>query len=82
MKIILRNLSRETTQEELAALLKPFGTVQSCDLVLDRETKLSKGFAFAEMPKIHEAKAAIQGLNGKDIGGSKIRVKKADVAPK
>lgn len=78
MKIIIRNLSRETTEEELLALFKPFGMVQSCDLVMDAVTGKSKGFGFANLPRAHEAKAAIKALNGKDVGGSKIRVKKAE----
>lgn len=78
MKIIIRNLSRETTEAELLELFKPFGLVQSCDLVMDEVTGTSKGFGFANLPRAHEAKAAIKALNGKEVGGSKIRVKKAE----
>ena len=64
MKLILRNLSRETTESELKSLLANYGHVQSCDLVLDKETGKSKGFAFANMPHNHQAvhlsKAAFQ----------------------
>ena len=58
-------------------MFEAHGTVQSCSLVMDRETGNSKGFGFVEMPKQGDAKAAMQSLNGKDIAGSKIRVKKA-----
>lgn len=78
MKIIIRNLSRETTEEELLELFKPFGMVQSCDLVMDAVTGKSKGFGFANLPRAHEAKAAIKALNGTNVGGSTIRVKKAE----
>jgi len=78
MKILVRNLDRSTTQDELKALFQEFGAVQSCDLVLDRESGASKGFGFIEMPKAGEAKAAISKLNNKTIGSNKIRVKKAD----
>ena len=78
MKLLIRNLTRNTTEAELKALFEPFGTVQSCSLVLDKDTEISKGFGFVEMPKIGEAKAAMKNLNGKEIGSSKIRVKKAD----
>ncbi len=78
MKILIRNLARSTTEAELKNLFDEFGAVQSCNLVLDKETGLSKGFAFVEMPKPGEAKAAIKNLNGKSIGNSKIRVKKAE----
>lgn len=78
MKLLIRNLSRTTTEEDLLALFTPFGTVQSCNLVLDKETGNSKGFGFVEMPKQGDAKAAMKSLNGKDIDGNKIRVKKAE----
>lgn len=54
------------------------GTVQSCTLVMDKETGISKGFGFVEMPKPGEAKVAVNTLNGKDVAGNKIRVKKAE----
>ena len=78
MKILIRNLDRATTEDELKNLFHEFGEVQSCDLVIDRETRQSKGFGFVEMPKGGEAKAAIKNLNNKTIGSNKIRVKKAE----
>ena len=78
MKLLIRNLARTTTEKELLALFEPFGTVQSCTLVMDKETGASKRFGFVEMPKQGDAKAAMKGLNGKDIAGSKIRVKKTE----
>jgi RNA recognition motif-containing protein len=78
MKLLIRNLARTTTETELQSLFEPFGTVQSCTLVLDKETGESKGFGFVEMPMQGDAKAAMKSLNGKDIAGSKIRVKKAE----
>ncbi|MGR8949142.1 MAG: RNA recognition motif domain-containing protein [Gammaproteobacteria bacterium] len=79
MKLIIRNLDRSVSEEELEALFKEYGTVQSCDLVLDKVTGGSKGFAFVEMPKPGEAKAAMKTLNNMTVAGSKIRVKKAEV---
>jgi RNA recognition motif-containing protein len=78
MKILVRNLDRSTTQSELQALFEEFGAVQSCDLVIDRDSGASKGFGFIEMPKPGDAKAAISRLNDKTIGSNKIRVKKAE----
>lgn len=78
MKLLIRNLTRNTSEAELRALFEPFGEVQSCALVLDKDTGISKGFGFVEMPKIGEAKAAMKNLNGKEVGSSKIRVKKAE----
>ncbi len=76
MKLLIRNLTRNTTEQELRELFSPFGAIQSCTLVLDKETGISKGFGFIEMPKMGEAKQAIKNLNGSDLKGSKIRVKK------
>ncbi|MDI1230212.1 MAG: RNA-binding protein [Methylobacter sp.] len=78
MKLLIRNLARTTTEEELRAMFAAHGTVQSCTLVIDKDTGSSKGFGFVEMPKQGEAKAAISVLNGKNVGGSKIRVKKSE----
>ena len=78
MKLIIRNLARSTTEAELQAMFESHGRVQSCDLIIDKETGDSKGFGFVEMPMQGEAKAAMKSLNGKDLDGSKIRVKKAE----
>ena len=82
MKLLIRNLARTTTETDLQALFEAHGTVQSCDLVIDKETGTSKGFGFIEMPKMGEAKIAINTLNGKNVAGNKIRVKKAESALK
>jgi RNA recognition motif-containing protein len=78
MKLLIRNLDRLITEEELKSFFQEFGSVQSCDLVIDRESGESKGFGFIEMPKSGEAKSAIKNLNNKTIGNNKIRVKKAE----
>lgn len=81
MKLLVRNLARSTSAEELKELFEQYGTVQSCDLVADKITGDSKGFAFVEMPKNGEAKAAMQNLNNRTIASNKIRVKKAEKKP-
>ena len=78
MKLIIRNLARSTTEEELKALFQEYGTVQSCDLVSDKTTGGSKGFAFVEMPKSGEAKVAMKNLNNTTVASNKIRVKRAE----
>jgi len=80
MKLLIRNLSRDTSEASLRAMFSDIGLVQSCNLVMDKVTNKSKGFAFVEMPKVGEAKIAISRLNGSDLDGSKIRVKKAEQA--
>ncbi len=79
MKLLIRNLARTTTEAELRAMFEAHGAVQSCNLVMDKDTGNSKGFGFVEMPKSGEAKAAMKNLNGRDVAGSKIRVKKAEL---
>lgn len=81
MKILIRNLARTTTEAELRAMFETYGTVQSCTLVIDKGTGISKGFGFIEMPRQGEAKAAIKNLNYTDVAGNKIRVKKAEPKP-
>jgi RNA recognition motif-containing protein len=81
MKLLIRNLARTTTEPELRAMFAEHGAIQSCSLIIDKDTGISKGFGFVEMPKPGEAKAALKLLNGKDVAGSKIRVKKAEAKP-
>lgn len=81
MKLLVRNLDRHTTEAELLTLFEAYGAVQFCTIIKDRETGASKGFGFVEMPRAGDAKAAMKNLNGKDIGGSRIRVKKAESTP-
>jgi len=78
MKLLVRNLDRSTTEEQLNDLFQSFGKVQSCSLTIDKVSGLSKGFGFVEMPKVGEAKVAIKNLNNKTVGSNKIRVKKAE----
>ena len=82
MKLLIRNLARTTTEKDLRALFEAFGNVQSCDLVLDKASGGSKGFAFVEMPKPGEAKVAIKAMNGKEIDSNTLRVKYASIASK
>ncbi len=78
MKLLVRNLARTITEDELRNIFESHGAVQSCSLVLDKDTGGSKGFGFVEMPKHGDAKAAMKQINGKEIAGCKIRVKKAE----
>lgn len=78
MKLLVRNLDRSTTETELLNLFEPFGSVQSCTLVMDPISGASKGFGFVEMPKAGDAKAAMKNLNNTRVGENLIRVKKAE----
>ena len=81
MKLLVRNLARNTTEAELRALFETYGAVQSCTLILDSKTGASKGFGFVDMPRSGDAKAAVKHLNGKEIDDNRIRVKKASSKP-
>lgn len=75
MSILVRNLPKAFTQDNLEALFSEFGTIASCDLVMDEASGLSKGFGFVEMSTQEETDKAIETLNAKVIDGKKIRVK-------
>jgi len=77
MIIIVRNIDRSVTQAEMHAMIARFGQVTTFDLVMDKETGLSKGFGFASMPNDRQAALAIQQLDGKSVKGSELRLKKA-----
>ncbi len=78
MKILVRNLSRSTTEQNLQNLFSEFGAVSDCTLVLDQVTGKSKGFAFIEMDNADQANNAIKKLNESVVDKSKIRVKLAE----
>ena len=67
MNIFVGNLAWTTTEEDLAQLFEPFGTVEQARIATDRDTGLSRGFGFVEMPDDTEAQAAIDELNGSSI---------------
>ncbi len=77
MKIYAGNLSYSVSSEDLRAAFSQFGTVDSADVIVDRSTGRSKGFGFVEMSDAAEAKAAIEGLNGKDLDGRNMNVNEA-----
>lgn len=81
MKIIIRNLAHQTTEVQLKELFAPFGPLQYCTLVMDKETGASKGFGFVEIPKPAKAKIAIKTLNNQLVNGARIRVKRAEPKP-
>ena len=77
MKIYAGNLSYNVSDEDLRAAFAQFGTVDSADVIMDRTSGGSKGFGFVEMSDATEAKAAIEGLNGKDLDGRNLNVNEA-----
>src|SRR5213596_2335532 len=76
-KLYVGNLSYEVDSSALEALFTPHGTVQSAQIISDRDTGRSKGFGFVEMGSDTEAQAAIAALNGQDNGGRALTVNEA-----
>jgi cold-inducible RNA-binding protein len=77
MKLYVGNLSSETTEQQLRDLVTPFGQPDSVAIVLDKATGKARGFGFVEFQNEAEAKAAIAGLNLKNIGGKPLTVNEA-----
>ncbi len=78
MNIFVAKLNYATDSESVRKAFEQFGEVESANVVTDRETGRSKGFAFVEMPDDTEGNAAIQALDGTDLDGRTIVVKKAE----
>jgi cold-inducible RNA-binding protein len=76
-KLYVGNLTYNVNESDLEALFTPFGTVQSAQIIVDRDTNRSKGFGFVEMGSDAEAQAAIQALNGRDHDGRNLTVNEA-----
>lgn len=76
-KLYVGNLGYSVSSSELQELFGRFGTVESAQVIEDRESGRSKGFGFVEMSSDEEAQAAIQGLNGQDHGGRPLTVNEA-----
>jgi len=76
-KLYVGNLSYQTDSSELQELFAQFGTVESAEIIADRDTGRSKGFGFVQMGSEDEAQSAIAGLNGKEVGGRALTVNEA-----
>ena len=76
-KLYVGNLTYGVTDSELSAMFEPHGTVESAQVIMDRDTGRSKGFGFVEMKTEQEAQAATAALNGKDVGGRSLTVNEA-----
>jgi RNA recognition motif-containing protein len=75
--IFVGNLDFGATEESLRSLFESYGTVERVNLVTDRDTGRSRGFAFVEMEDSGQADRAIAGLNGSSLGGRPLRIDEA-----
>ena len=80
-KLYVGNLAYSVTDSELQQMFEPHGTVQSAQVIIDRDTGRSKGFGFVEMGSDEEAQAAISAMHGAEIGGRTLTVNEARPKP-
>ncbi len=76
-KLYVGNLTYAVNETDLEGLFSEFGTVESAQIIVDRDTGRSKGFGFVEMGSDAEAKAAIQGLHDQEHNGRRLTVNEA-----
>jgi len=77
MKLYVGNISFTTTNQDLNDLFGQVGTVESANIIEDRETGRSRGFGFVEMASREDGEKAIEELNGKEFGGRELKVNEA-----
>ena len=77
MNIFVGNLGPDVTEAEVAELFKPFGHVESVQLMRELFTGKLRGFGVVEMPGKQHSLAAIAGLNGKELAGRALQVNEA-----
>jgi cold-inducible RNA-binding protein len=79
MRLYVGNLSKQITDAQLNDLAVPYGTLLSATVATERSSGVSKGFGFLEFSSEVEARAAITGLDGRDVNGQSLRVNEAKV---
>jgi RNA recognition motif-containing protein len=77
MKLYVGNLSKQVNDAQLNELATPFGTPSSANVATERSSGESKGFGFIEYSNDDEARAAITGLDGRDVNGQMLKVNEA-----
>lgn len=81
MNIYIGNLNYRVREPELQQILEEYGVVNSVRIIIDRKTKRSKGYAFADMPNDEEAHRAIQELNQAEYEGRQIVIRESEPRP-
>jgi RNA recognition motif-containing protein len=77
MNLYVGNLPFSTNSDDLEQLFAEHGAVSSAQVIMDRETGRSRGFGFVEMDSDDEGRAAIEALDGQDVGGRNMKVNEA-----
>ena len=79
--LFVGNMNFQTTESDLRALFEPLGKITRVHMAMDRGTGRARGFAFVEMANDEEAAKAIAALNGREVGGRKLKVNEAQPKP-
>jgi RNA recognition motif-containing protein len=77
VNIFLGNLAFSATDDDIRQLFEPYGVVDTIRIITDRDTGSPRGFGFVDMPDSRAAQSAIQGLQGKELGGRTLNVNEA-----
>jgi RNA recognition motif-containing protein len=77
VNIFVGNLAFNSTDQDIRQLFEPYGVVDTINIITDRYTGQSRGFGFVEMPDTRAAQSALQGLQGKSLGGRALNVNEA-----
>ena len=77
MKLYVGNLSKQIDDAQLNELALPFGAIVSANVATERSSGASKGFGFVEYGNAEHARAAIAGLDGRDVNGQALKVNEA-----
>ena len=78
MTIYIGNIPYSMKEENLIEVFQEYGPVDSAKVIIDKKTNRSKGYGFVEMKSETEEEVAINEMNGKDLGGRKVKVSKAN----
>jgi RNA recognition motif-containing protein len=80
-KVYVGGFKHSLDEMELAKLFMPFGQISTIKMVRDKKTRVSKGCAFIEMIDLAAAEAAVESLNGRQIGTRQLKVSIPEVEP-
>ena len=80
-KLYVGNLPFSATEADLRELFEAHGSIESINVITDRETGRPRGFAFVEMEDTESASKAMQALDGRDMGGRNLKVNEANERP-
>ena len=78
MTIYIGNIPYSMKEQNLIDVFQEFGPVESAKVIIDKKTRRSKGYGFVEMKNEKDEDEAIEAMNGKELGGRKVKVSKAN----